>query len=276
MARRKGIMLIVLVMLVVVVALLTLTTATFTAQSLKHSVIRAWKHQALMAAQGGVMRAAYEALQNSSYATTEAALAGTQNYKYSFSGGGGGGSSGSDFVYINASATSLSNANRRINNWTIINSSPSISYQITHMQMSWTGPGTRTLQSIYLGNLSTAKWTGSASTGTTIDIVPDFNLPAAATVTNNQLRFNNSMNSFTVNMTLYLNDGSTVSGQVWPAVAPTPPAPGGAPGILKATGRIEEGGGAVRMRQTILASVEVSGGAFKIIRYDETVEHLIP
>jgi hypothetical protein len=78
-------------------------------------------------------------------------------------------------------------------------------------------------------------------------------------------------------MTVYLNDGSTVSAQIWPAGTPTPPTPpAGGPDNLKVTGQVVEGVSTVRMRQTITASLEISGEAFKITKYDETTDHLIP
>lgn len=277
MKLRRGILLITVTMLIVVISLIVFSTVSALSQRSRLGVIEAWKHQALMAANAGLMKAAYEALQNKDFSTVEATLDGKQRYKYSFSEGGGGGGSGSNFVYLDASTSSLSSSNRYINNWKIINSNPSVSYQITHLRINWSGPRVRTLQRIYLGNLATAKWTGSAATGTLIPITPNVNLPAGTTLGSNQLRFNNSMNAFIVNMTVYLNDGSTVSAQIWPASSPTPPTPpGGDPNSIKITGQVVEGSGPVRMRQTIIASLEISSGTLKIKKYNETTDHLMP
>lgn len=248
-----------------------------TSQNLRLDTVRAQKHQALMAAQGGLMKAAYERLQNGTTTPANAQLEGRQFYTYEYAGGGGGGGgTGGDWIYINNSATSLSNANRRINNWTIVNTNPTQSYQVTSIQLTWTGPGSRTLQQIYLGNLASPKWSGSGASGGTFNITPNLTIPSGATVGSNQLRFNNSMNSFIVTAVINLSDGSTVSGQIWPAGTPTPPSPGGSSSIIRSTGQLRDLASNIVMRQTALATFEVSSGAMKIKRYNETTGHILP
>jgi len=48
------------------------------------------------------------------------------------------------------------------------------------------------------------------------------------------------------------------------------------PTIIKSTGKFVEGGGTIKMRQTMLATFEVTGGVMNITNYDEILQHLLP
>lgn len=272
MANRKGFALPTLIILMILLAILAAGTVSFVAQSLRHDALRAQKHQALMAAQGGLMRAAYETLQNNTYSPSGAQLAGRQFYSYEYTGGGGGGGGAGNWVYIDASASGTTSGNRNVFNWNIVNTNPSSSYTITHITPSW-NPTNRTIQQIWLGGIQ--RWSGSINTSGTLINITDHIIPANSTVTGNYFRFNSPMQSHVISAIFHFSDGSTVSAQLYPSNTPTPP-PGGNPTVIRSTGRFEDTSNNVTMRQTMIATFEVNTGALKIKRYNETTGHIMP
>ncbi|MFH1386495.1 MAG: LamG domain-containing protein, partial [bacterium] len=240
----RGMLLISLTMIMVLVSLVIYTTVSFLGQNIKFNVIRYNKHQALMAAQAGLMQAAYTGLNSGTYTSTEVQLLTNQWYKYDFIGGGSvlGASS---YVYANASASSLSNGRARLNNWTITNTSTNTAYSISQIMVYWSpNSPARTLRSIYLNGLSSADWTGIAASGALITLPTPLTVPAGTTITNNQLRFSKNVSSNIIYATFYFTDGRMMTRRLYGAQ--TASLPDGAPGYppnLQAWWRLNEGSG---------------------------------
>jgi len=208
MKNRKSFALTTLIILIVVLSIIVYGTTSFVVQSLRMDTIRVFKHQSIMAAQAGVMKAAYEALQNGTYANAEANLSGTQWYKYAFNASP---SAGAGDIYINASASSQT-VNTTIVNWTIVNNSTEAG-TITSIQLSWL-PASNNLTSVTVN--STNLWSGTSASGGIIDI-PDVNVPASTTLTGNILVFSGNMSNVSVYATLFFADGSAITRRVWKA-----------------------------------------------------------
>ncbi len=270
--QKRGFALIALIILVVLIGIIAYPTSSLIFQSLRHNALRAQKFQALAAAQAGLMKAAYEKLENNSGAPASALLSGAQYYTYDYLGGGGG-SQAKDFVYIDASGSGVTSGNRNVYNWNIINASTSANYTITHITVIWDPPSGRRLNQIWLGN--TQRWNGSQNTSGIMTNITDHIIPSASTVTNNYFRFNQPMQNYVVSAIFHFSDGSFVQSQLYPPNTPTPPS-GGSPTVIRSTGKFVDSGMNVKMRQTMVATFSASGGSLKITEYSETSEHLLP
>ena len=214
MNRRNGFTLFVLIILMVVVATIIYSSVFFAFQTLNLNTIRLYKHQAIMAQQAGIMNAAYEILQNNSYANTTEAILNNQWYSYKFQKTPTAGESNST---INASA-SYQMSLGTISGWTITNSSTEVAI-ITRLQISWI-PTTNNLIEIRLGG--TSVWTGSAVSGSEIDI-PDVIIPPSSTLTNNIIDFSGNMTNSNIYITFFFRNGTAITRRVWQTQNPINP-----------------------------------------------------
>ena len=209
--KEKGFALISLIILMVVIGLLVYPTTAFIGQSLRLNALRAQKFQAYAAGHAGLMRAAYEALADSNYASAEAQLSGNQWYKYAFDTSSFGGNAGAANIHTDASA-STQPVNTQITGWTIINNS-SEAATIVSMRLSWIATANNLL-AVQLNGVSV--WSGTAVTGTTIDIT-DTSIPAGTTVTSNKLTFDGNMSNVSVYITFNFANGTAITRRIWRA-----------------------------------------------------------
>lgn len=270
MANRKSFALPTLIILLVLAAIFAAGTVSFVVQSLRHDALRAQKHQALMAAQAGLMKAAYEILENDVFTPGSNQLDGPQHYAYQFVGSGGGGGAG-DWVYIDPSASQLTNSNRNVSGWTIVNVNPFSNFTLTHMTVSWSGGG-RQMNEIQLQGAS--KWTGSQGTSGSLTDIADTVIPFNSTVTNNFVRFNSQMLNRTVSALFHFSDGTTIESTLTTGAKPLPPTQD--PTTIQSTGLFVDNFNSAIMKQTMLATFEAVTGTLKFTRYNETTEHMAP
>ncbi len=211
--RRQGIALVSVVMLIVFATIAVVGVVAFIAQRLREQEPEAVYVRTIYLAQAGVHNAAYFFRFHDSSANGYFTLGTTNidaNNSFVLS------ATAANLLMVNTSATVLTNANARVNGWTIQNATNSNTITIATMTVSWSGVAGRTLSSIFLNN--TSVWSvGGGTSGSTFNIT-DFTLDATPTIySNNTLRFSGNMTGATVNVTFNMTDGSSQALTMFPA-----------------------------------------------------------
>jgi len=252
---NRGQILIPTVILIIVVTIIILGVIMFLSEMTRLTLARGHLARAVYAAQAGVYKAIVDYKNNGSItAETDTEIA--DNLYYSISGS-------SMFFIADCSSPSII-ASRKLNDISMSNVNSADSLTITHMQVSWTPDGGEDIISIDLGR-ATAEWTGTAQSGTNIDII-DFTIPASTTENDVWLDWavGSDITSMTITAVLTFSDGSTVD------ITLLDDGLGSSNAIfINSTGKVTA---RETWRRTITAGYDV--GTDEIISWRESMSHL--
>ena len=252
---NRGQILIPTVILIIVVTIIISGVIMFLSEMTRLTLARAHLTKAVYAAQAGVYAAIVD-YTNNGFITAETDTEIADNLYYSISGS-------SMFFLTDCSNPSII-ASRKLKNISMTNVNSVDSLTITHMQVSWTPDGGEDIISIDLGH-ATAEWTGTAQSGTNIDII-DFTIPASTTENDIWLDWavGSDITSMTVTAVLTFSDASTVDITLLDNGLGSSNAM-----MITATGKVTA---RETWKRTIIAGYDV--GTDEIISWRESTSHL--
>jgi len=199
--QNKAVALIAVVIVITLLSIIALGIISYIANILSFNLAAIDQEKAFYAAQAGIMSAIVD-YQNNGSITAETDIQISNDTYYSTGGAG-------MFFLADASNPRIV-ANRMLKDTTMTNLNSVDDLTITHIQVSWDPDGGENLTSIDLGR-ATAEWTGTAISGTNIDII-DFTIPAGTTENDVWLEWEvgTDISSMTITVVLTFSDASTV------------------------------------------------------------------
>jgi len=220
--NNKGIALIAIIVLIIFVGFAVAGVTTFIAQRLIQFDIQQRDMRCRYNAQAGIHYALYNfrfhAISANGYFSKGQTNIDPNNYFVI-------GATAADLLMVNTRNTVLQSSSRNVAVWPIQNATNSNTITIATMTVSWSGVSSnRRLQQIWLGNGPTQVWpagggSGSATSGTNLNI-NDFTLDATPTLYSaNFLRFNNTMTGGTVTVQFFMTDGTSKTLTLYPFFA---------------------------------------------------------
>lgn len=152
---------------------------------------------------GGLLNVMSQTIASAGTATGPANLSGIANWQETQNG---------TFVFRPASVERQLNYGRIKS---VVNSRPDLTPTITQMAVTWT-TASRNLQQIWVNGIQ--RWSGSATSGQTVDLTPVVSGIDPIGVTDNRLLFDAEMETgtLTVTATYYLSDNSARTVTLWP------------------------------------------------------------
>ncbi len=211
---KRGIALVAAIMLIVFATIAVLGIVIFIAERLRQHPVEEAFLKTVYLAQAGIHHAIYyfrfhDLSANGYFTLGQTNIDASNSFTLA--------ASAADLLMVNTSGSQLQSSNRRVAGWNIQNATNSNTITITSMTVSWSGvAANRRLSSIYLDGAPV--WSvGGGTSGSTFNIA-DFQLDTVPTIyTNNSLRFSNSMQGATVNVTFNMTDSTSRSLTIYPA-----------------------------------------------------------
>jgi hypothetical protein len=253
MRKKKGAALIVLVIIIVLVVIVVAGLTAFVFEGLRLSIFKEQELKTIYLAQAGIMAAIIDYRDGDSWGkATNVNVAGNQYYHVG---------KDANFLWIDPSSPQVSG--KTLKRIAIKNINSSASITVTSLVVDWTFGGSIT--EVTLGN--TSVWSGTASSGSTLDIT-DFTISAGTTHSgNNDQKWTFSDNvSGTVACTFIFSDGSERK-----ALLLNSGAGANKEFSITATGQVN---GNATWRRTVEATYDT--GTSTITSWQETPEHIIP